>query len=419
MLFQFAWRSLQRNPIRSFLTGSMITIGTSLLIIGVSWIFGIQSSVINTMIQANGKIRITTVAFAQKELQLPIAENIVNTERITTLLSQEASINAIYTRLAQPVIWFREGEKQQENIAIFTGISAEYYQEQLQIKTKLLDGSIFQNKEEIIIGKTLAKKQQLFLGDALFLFGQTQDGSISSMKMKIVGIADFGNPAQNQNIFGSLSAAQWMADIPKGGTEILIYSEESGQSIARLMQEKYPFLPEESQTIDRNGVPAPFSILSWDQREPFHSLLPILFFFDICLVSSIILVTALGILNTMIMSLLERKKELGVLRALGASRFTISKIIFLETLILAGIAGGFGVLFGSLIALGMESIGVPLGAALSGTGNILAADIVYPDWRIEISIFGLFLSFLMGLLGTIFPLYHLFRSPIIDSIRAE
>ena len=116
------------------------------------------------------------------------------------------------------------------------------------------------------------------------------------------------------------------------------------------------------------------------------------------------------------MSILEREKELGVLRAIGTSKKQLSKIILSETLLLTGVGGFIGCFLGSFIALGMESTGIPLGEALKNSGNIIANNTVYPDWRIEISILGFFLSLVMGILGTIFTLIHLFRTSIVDSL---
>ena len=138
MFLKLAWRSLRRNPIRTWLTGTMISVGTAILIIGISWIFGVQTSVLNTMIQSNGQVRITTVAFEQKEERLPIIEYISETETLILSLKDIPGIQELYTRLGQRVLWQKEGaEVLEENIAIFSGTSPDYYQNQMRIEDSL------------------------------------------------------------------------------------------------------------------------------------------------------------------------------------------------------------------------------------------------------------------------------------------
>ena len=418
MFLKLAWRSLRRNPIRTWLTGTMISVGTAILIIGISWIFGVQTSVLNTMIQSNGQVRITTVAFEQKEERLPIIEYISETETLMLSLKDIPEIQELYTRLGQRVLWQKEGaEVLEENIALFSGTSPDYYQNQMRIEDSLLFGRNLEGKGEALVGAKIAEKNGLQTNDELLLFGRTQDGSISPLKLKIIGIGDFGNPVHNNAILGVLEDAQWMADIPNGGTEILIYGDGSGDNIAENIRILHPDLAQETNTFNRDGKAIAFSVRSWNQREPLRSLLPILLFFDGFMILSIVLVTALGILNTMIMSILERQKELSVLRAIGCSKWQIARILFLETLLLSIIGGGVGCLIGSIISIQMEAYGVPLGDALSESSQLIASQLIHPDWRIEIALFGFVLSLIMGVLGTVFPLIHLFRLPIVNSTK--
>ena len=418
MFLKLAWRSLLRNPQRTWLTGTMISVGTVILIIGISWIFGVQSSVLNTMIESKGQVRITTAPFEQKEEYLPIIEYISETKVLMQGLKDQPEIQEVYTRLGQRVLWQKEAsDGLEERIAIFSGTSPSYYQNQMHIEDRLLSGRNLEGKGEVLVGADLAEKYGLQIDEELLLFGRTQDGSLSPMKLKIIGIGDFGNPAHNNALFGTLEDAQWMADISNGGTEILIYGDSSGDSIAEDIRTQHPNLAQETGTFNRGDEPIAFVVRSWNQREPLRSLLPILLFFDGFMILSIVLVTALGILNTMIMAILERQKELSVLRAIGCSRWQISRILLFESLLLSIIGGGIGSLIGSIIAIQMETYGVPLGDALSTSSQLITAQLIHPDWRIEITLFAFVLSLIMGALGTVFPLLHLFRLPIVNSSK--
>jgi putative ABC transport system permease protein len=119
-----------------------------------------------------------------------------------------------------------------------------------------------------------------------------------------------------------------------------------------------------------------------------------------------ILVGGLGVMNTMLMSVLERTREIGVLRALGWRRRQVLEMIITESLILSGL----GALGGILIALGLTQLMVSTPAI---------ADLVAFQWTAGIFIRAILVALVLGLVGGLYPAYRATKMQPVEALRYE
>ena len=149
-----------------------------------------------------------------------------------------------------------------------------------------------------------------------------------------------------------------MADIPDGSTELLIYSDSdvNGASLAEQIHgTAHDELAVLSGSIDEAGETPILKIQAWDDREPFGSTLKLANLINGIMALIIVFITALGVLNTMMMSVLERTNEIGVLRALGMKGKMVAQLFILEAMIISSIGGIIGSAIGSVVSIAMES----------------------------------------------------------------
>jgi ABC-type antimicrobial peptide transport system permease subunit len=124
-------------------------------------------------------------------------------------------------------------------------------------------------------------------------------------------------------------------------------------------------------------------------------------------------VAAIGVVNTMIMAILERTREIGVLRACGATRATIRRMFTLEAATLGFLGGVFGVAIGYVLTIVANSI---INKQLSGSSVIAHNIISLPVWLIA-SVIGI--ATLIGLLAGLYPAFRAARLNPIDALRYE
>lgn len=200
------------------------------------------------------------------------------------------------------------------------------------LQKKLVQGNYLsvEKPHEMMASERLLKKLKLKAGKKAILTFQDKDGNIVSGAFRVTGIFKTNNtPYDEGNLFVNISAVDSLAGIRGKLSEIavLLNSNKDLEKMHAFLQKKYP------------GT----QVLDWRQISPevgltvqFGDQLVYIF------MGIILLALAFGILNTMMMAVLERTRELGMLLALGMNRLRVFLMIFYETcyLVLAGCPPG-------------------------------------------------------------------------------
>jgi putative ABC transport system permease protein len=119
-----------------------------------------------------------------------------------------------------------------------------------------------------------------------------------------------------------------------------------------------------------------------------------------------LIVGGLGVLNTMLMSILERTREIGVLRALGWGRRDILGLILREALLLGTLGGIASIIIGVLLAYLLSM------APLVG-------EVLQPEWTLGVFVRALTIALLLGIFGGLLPAYRATRMQPVEALRYE
>ena len=118
------------------------------------------------------------------------------------------------------------------------------------------------------------------------------------------------------------------------------------------------------------------------------------------------------------MSVLERRKEIGILRAMGMGRLAIASLFLFEAFFIAMFGGLIGVFIGSYAALEMEKYGIDLGGATSNAGDAIPLNsIFYPAWEPELAALTFALGIVMALVGCLIPVWEALRVQPVEAFR--
>jgi putative ABC transport system permease protein len=144
-------------------------------------------------------------------------------------------------------------------------------------------------------------------------------------------------------------------------------------------------------------------VQSWSEREPLKSMVASVNGMEGIIVFTFVFLTALGIWNTMTMSVLERTHEIGVLRAMGMSRPGLVGLFLGEAMAIATVGGAVGLLLGLGPAWLLETRGIRVGERLAGSMNAPISETLRGDLNARTVVLVFALGLVMSLLGSLVP----------------
>ncbi|MEK7767904.1 MAG: FtsX-like permease family protein, partial [bacterium] len=224
------------------------------------------------------------------------------------------------------------------------------------------------------------------IGDEVVLLGMTQDGSLSPIKGRLVGIVRGGGFLDRQ-VLVPLERMQWLADLEGGATELLVFGES--------------FIGGPALAVRLKRVPglAAYAVQGWDEREPLASASRVIATVRFLVIGVVVLLAALGIWNTMTTSVLERTREIGVLRAMGLTRAGVVGLVVAEAGTIAVLGGALGVALGAVPSGLLTRYGVRLGGDVTARMNMPVPEVIRGLLTPGIALGSFALGLAMALLG--------------------
>jgi putative ABC transport system permease protein len=247
----------------------------------------------------------------------------------------------------------------------------------------ITNGSTYSSANEVIIGTTAAKTMNKTIGDTITLSNET---------FKVVGIYQTGDVMEDGGIFMSLSALQSLTNSTGTVSSIMVKADNSNNtdSLTKTIESTYSNLTTTDSMASMGRMNNGLSVIetgSWAV-----SLLAVL-------------ISAVIVVLTMVKSVVERTREIGVLKAVGWTSKRVLLMIIGESIVLAVMASILGVGFGIVFA------------------EILSASNFLPGIQLAFSA-GLFLKAIgvaavLGILGGLYPAYRASRLSPTEALRYE
>jgi ABC-type lipoprotein release transport system permease subunit len=390
-LMSLAIRNVFRNKRRTALTTFTVLLGTALLTLGLSWLNGVLGMILGGATDMAGEVRVVTPGYSLREASFPLYENMDPVEPVTS--SIEAAVEgADAYPLIKSGVTLTVGEEIGDHFGLLVAAQPAYFREIMALDQGIEQGAYFSGeKGEALLGRVLAGQLEAQVGDELVVLGQTQDGSPSPLKLTVQGIVNGGNSLADRQVYVDLSMGQWLADMGEGATEILVYGEGFfGAS-------------EMAATLRATEGLQGLEVQAWNEREPYSGIYATVSTIFGVLAFIIVFVTALGVLNTMIMSVMERSAEVGVLRAMGLRKRGVVAMFLMEGLLIgvAGAVAGLGL--GMIPAMYLETHGVTLGEGLTSKTGFPLASTIHANFTWGIACLSVSLGVLTAVLGSLIP----------------
>jgi putative ABC transport system permease protein len=389
LIIALAARNGLRNVQRTLLTAGTIVFGTALLTLALSWMEGIFGGMVKIGSASSGHVRVVDADYARREDLFPLYDNLPDVDATVARIKAVPGVVSAYPRITAGVT-LTAGDEIGDVFGLAVGAPLEWYTGWLDVDEHIT-GRFLENDDDIVLGGSLADQVHVGVGDEVVLLGQTQDGALSPVKGTVVGIVRAGNALLDQQVYLTLPKMQYMADIDGGATEILVYGEDRTESL-ELKDALLPLFDPEKTKVQ-----------AWNEREPYASLMTLGDTIKSILSTIIVFITALGVLNTMMMSVLERTSEIGVLRAMGLSRGGAVFLFVFEALAIAVLGGVVGVGFGSIGAYYLEVYGVSIGSTVVQNMSVPLSSRMYADLTPHVMTVAFLLGLLMAVVGSATP----------------
>ena len=292
----------------------------------------------------------------------------------------------------------------------FRGIDPKKQHEVTKLKEYITQGSIDVSGNELVIGGELAYRLGLGIGDSIKLVSPT---TLKPTSFKIIGIFSSGMYLYDSGlVLTSLSSAQRFLKATNIAPGISIrvdnaYKvEEIKQSIYQKLGSKYFY-----------------SVMTWiDLNRNFLNALKVEKTVMFVVVTMTTVVAAFGIISTLIMSVMSRIKDIGILRAIGAKTRSIILIFMLQGLGIGFTGIVFGIAGGVLLALSLNRV-IDFVSGLLGY-SLIPKDIYYFDRlptsfnTTDITIIAV-CAFIICLLASLYPAYKASKINLSEALRHE
>lgn len=403
MLLQIAWRNIWRNKTRSFVVICSIMIGlwAGVFILAFSW--GLyKNNIDDTVFKQLSHIQIHHPSFkVENESKYTIS----NTDEIIQKLQSNEDVASVSSRVI--TTGMITSPTTASGVKIY-GITPSLEETQIGLNENVRQGAYFESGKdnEILIGEKLAKKLKIKVKSKVVLTFTDVENEIVSAAFRV------GSLYRSKNI--SLDEVNVYVQKNQLGKLLGLEATESNE-IAILLknEEQLDSVKAYSASLVSKG-----KVEDWKALSPELGMVIESFNLYTYIITGIILLAlTFGIVNTMLMSVLERVRELGMLMAIGLNKRKIFMMIMLETLYLTLIGCPIGLLVGWLSINFLGKHGINISMFSEGLASFGFSSIVYPSLDNEKYIIVAVMCFITAILAAIYPAYKALQLNPSEAIR--
>ena len=336
---RLAFGNLQVNRRRTAITLLSVAVGVGGLVFLWAFIDGINAQMINNMTgYVTGDLKVHQRGFHDdREMNIALAERWNLTEEVSAV----AGVAATTPRVTGHALASREDQSRALQVM---GVDSATEPRVTRLDRSIVRGRYLERGNEILVGVDAAGALDVSPGDELVLVVQASDGSIGADRFEVVGVFETGI----KRIDG------FVAQMPLAAAQSLYAFQGRFTEIAARVQD-----------ADRLDEVV--------QMVAFHDAVAYI------VILVVFVVVAAGIVNTILMSVLERSREFGVMMALGTPSSRIVWLVLLETTVLAGLGYLLGLVLGLSVTGYFSSNGLDFSAYIKAMDTMPGlSGIVYP-----------------------------------------
>jgi ABC-type lipoprotein release transport system permease subunit len=401
-----AIRNLLRNRRRTTITLLTMIFGigvlTLLSALNDGWLSQMKT---NFILSYTGHVQIHASGF---EASQNLRDSIEAPDEVTRLMQSYAEISSWTQRIRTSGLASRGGSSSGIQIMATdseqeTWVTSMY--EQVKQGEWLRPGA----SRDLLLGITVAQTIGANIGDRIILMAQRPNGEMVSELFYLSGVLETGAPQIDRTLaLIPLNTAQSWLTMGKSVTDIVIRAErhEDTDLIVRLFRQ---------QLSEKR-----YEVMPWQDLDPMvRQWLEFSDAYSFVIILVVVILVLTEILNTMLISLHERRKELGVIVAIGTSRSQIFTMLLLEAVLLILIGAALGYLAGGLLVYIFSDRGIDLTNYANAFQFFYMNPVIHPELTRESSLRILGATLIAALLAGIYPAWKATRLNLSQSLRLQ
>ncbi len=263
--------------------------------------------------------------------------------------------------------------------------------------------------KDLLLGVTVAESIGVDLGDRVILMAQRPAGDMVSEVFFLHGIIETGAPQIDRTLaIIPLNTAQEWLGMGDAITDIVVRAErheDTDQVVSYFAQQL---------SAQR------YEIMPWQELDPMvRQWLEFSDAYGLVIILVVVILVLVEIINTMLISLHERTKELGVIAAIGTTRHQIFAMLLLEAVLLIFIGASLGYLLGSLLVYSLSGSGIDLSHFANAFQFFYMNPVIYPDLTQDSALRILGTTLIAALLAGVYPAWKATRLSISEALRIQ
>ena len=408
MLLKIAWRNVWRSKLRSSVVILAIASGLIGGLASTAWMNGMADQRIES-----------TFAIETAHIQLhnkTFNENFEITKTIDStnyVLNEVRKIKGVKSATSRISIQAMASTASNNTGVTLIGVDKEMEKEVSMVYSKIdsVSGNYLETKSRVIptivVSKALAKELKLKLKSKIILTFQNYNGDLNGSPFKVVGIYKTDNSKWDKRfVFAKQSDLRRLASVPKDETHeiaILVDNYNEAKKISEIIQNKFPQIKSED----------------WAVIQPYTEMMTSYMGIMMYVFMSIILAAlGFGIVNTMLMVILERTRELGMLMAIGMSGKRIFIMIMLETVFLSLVGAIVGEILSYTLIEYLGVAGIDLSSMAQGIESVGFSVVSYPKLDLYSYVEITIMVFITSVIASIYPAYKAVKLNPTEAIRS-
>ena len=401
-LIKLALRNISRNRRRSILSALAVSLGLALLLMMAAIVRGEMQGALATSIKlVSGDLQVRSSSYVEEKSSLKWSDLVTNPDQVAAQIKALPQVLEATPRLfATGIVTVGDTSTGVKLLGLdpLSTASAPY-------SDGMVSGTFLTPDDQsgILIGQPLADKLKVSVGDQVALYANTSNGDVVQQNFTIRGIYSTQTPGvDDATVLLPLAKAQALTQTANHASTIFVLLKDHDQSDAV------------AAAIATPG----YQVLTWQslnevsiQTEQFANAYMFLMYLIV------LGVTATVIVNTLVMAVYERTREIGILAAIGMKSWRILALFLTEASLLA--AGGIivGLILGELVCLYLAKFGIYIGDI--GATGLLVGERIYAQLSASDAVMLTFVALAVTLVGSLYPAITAARLEPVEALHGK